>query len=403
MLEGEILAACMADRGAYDRIYQHIQPTDFTPVGAYCWKVLGEWYKRDRAARHVDHAAFHAICASRIANSKQRAPVMDFLQELPEGVSTTNVAVAALELRRRNVGNEFAAATAKGDEKEQRKLLPILTELYQSTALGERSGVRWEYAVPAREVFKRVGKENRVPLAPSKLNRRVDGGALPGHHIVLYGRPESGKSTFSINFAVQLALRHNQRVLYIGNEDEINIIKGRAMARAAKMTHVEASENPDRVADIYEERGGEEHLAFVKFDGATASDLRGPIEEYGPTVLILDQIRNLEGSSDGLVQQLDYNGREVRRLLLSYGLIGLSVTQAGASAENQDWLGMDDIDSSKTGLPATADLLIGLGASPESKARGVRGLSFPKNKLSAAPDAHDSLTVEMDVALGRVA
>lgn len=297
---------------------------------------------------------------------------------------------------------ELAAAIAAQDHKKALKLHATYGALMAATALGgSRKRSDWTQAVVIDDLFKKVGHENRIPLAPDRLNSRIDGGALPGHHVVVFGRPEMGKSTVSINAAVVMAVR-GQRVLYVGNEDQIDVLKARAVCRATNRTWSEAEADQQGTIELYRRRGAEDRLFFVQMSGGGPEALRSQIEEFRPTVLVVDQIRNLEGSGDGLVQKLEENGIAVRKLLLEYGLIGISVTQAGASAEGSPWLGMDDIDSSKTGLPATADLIIGVGADSQMLSRNQRGLSFCKNKLSSASNSKEGLIVDIDTSRSKV-
>lgn len=397
MSDAKLVAAALASREAYDRLAPHIVDSDFSPQGMFWWKLLGDWYARDRTAVSVDIPALADLGNARVAsNPKTRDLVTGFLRDLPAAVSPINAAVIALELKRHNAGLELAAAIASGDQKKQAKLLSVYHELSQATSLHSRRQVKYERATAVDKLFTKVGRDKRIPLAPSRINSRIDGGALPGHHIILFGRPEVGKSTFSINFAVGMAIKQNQRVLYVGNEDQIDILKARAVARATGLSSDEVEADQARAIALYHERGGEERLHFVQmFDGGP-NDLRPIIEETRPTVIVLDQIRNLAGEADGMVAKLEENGQAFRRLLIEYMLIGLSITQAGGSAENKAWLQMTDMDNSKTGLPGTGDLILGMGADPTMVSRGQRALSFVKNKLSSSLESKEGLLVDID-------
>jgi hypothetical protein len=103
-----------------------------------------------------------------------------------------------------------------------------------------------------------------------------------------------------------------------------------------------------------------------------------------------------------MTQSLENNGIAVRNMLLQYGLIGLSVTQAGGSAEGKLWLEMTDLDGSKTGLPGTLDLQLGLGFNEDLKARNQRALSFCKNKLSSEPGSTEGIIVDVNFSLSKV-
>lgn len=396
MLDAQLVAAAIDSREAFDRVSPFISPDDFTPAGAFWWKLIGDWYARDRTAKSVDRDSLIQLGGTHIPNPKHRDTLLGFARDLPP-VSPANAAAVALELRRHNVGMELAAAISKSDDKALSKLVPLYAELRAATELKSKAQVKYEEAARIEELFAKVGKENRIPLYPSRLNDRIGGGALPGHHVVLFGRPEIGKSTISVNLAVGLAIKGGQRVLYVGNEDQINILKARAVGRVCGLTQSELEQRREEAVKVYTQRGGEERLRFVQMFDGSADDLRQPIEEFAPTVMVLDQIRNLANhDTDGLTQRLEANGQAVRRLLLEYGLIGISVAQAGGSAGGKAWLSMEDLDSSKTGLPGTADLMIGIGASSEMESRRQRALSLCKNKLSSAPNAHEGILVEID-------
>lgn len=379
------------------RIAPYMEDGDFSPPGQFWWKLTKEWYENDRLSACVDRPALFGLADTR-ARGKALDAVQGFIRDLPDGVSASNIAGLALELKRHNVGMELAAAIAAGDSRKQLKLTQRFLELQQATELRGKKAVSYEWAPAVDQLIDIVGDQNRVPLAPSRLNTRIGGGALPSTHILLFARPEMGKSTFCVNFAVQLAARQGSRVLYISNEDSVAKLKQRALARGSGMTVGECvRERYQEAIRAYTERGLEERIAFLKLTHAAVSDLRKPIEEFEPTVLILDQLRNLAGTGE-VVQRLDENGQLVRELLNEYGLIGLSVTQAGASAEGSAWLGLEDIDNSKTGLPGAADLAIGMGATEDMKARSQRALSIVKNKLSSESNSKEGLQVEIDHA-----
>lgn len=399
------MAAALASREAYEAVAPHVLKEDFTPAGGFWWGLIGEWYGRDSKCAFVDRSSLEALGNSRAPGGKHRDALTGFLRDLPADVSPANAATVALELKRHNVGLEVATAIAANDEKKLSRLIPVYTELREATALkAKKQTALYELATPDEHLFAKVGKQNRIPLYPDRLNDRVSGGALPGHHILLFGRSEIGKSTISLNLACLLAARGQQRVLYLGNEDQIDMLKKRAVARLANLTHDEVDADPGKALALYRERGGTERLFFVQMPhGGTERNVRPAIEAFAPTVVVLDQIRNFSGGSDdGMVSRLEGAGQAFRSLLNEYKLVGISVTQAGASAEDKQWLSMTDVDSSKTGLPGTADLMIGIGADATLMSRGQRALSICKNKLSCSANSHEGFVVDIDFAKGIV-
>jgi hypothetical protein len=161
------------------------------------------------------------------------------------------------------------------------------------------------------------------------------------------------------------------------------------------MSPAEVAANPKRANDVAREKA-KDNLRMVHLPEGNLDDIEREIEDFQPTTLVINQIRNLRGKADGMTQQLEANAIVVRRLIATYGLVGLSITQAGDSASGKLWLDLSDIDSSKTGLPAQGDLIIGIGATNDMLQRNQRGLSLPKNKLSSEPNAHEGVIVDID-------
>src|SRR5690606_32666023 len=81
-------------------------------------------------------------------------------------------------------------------------------------------------------------KRNRTDVLkvyPESLNNKLDGGAAGGDHIVVFARPEAGKSAWVINAMGGFA-RQGAPGLYIGNEDRKDRIEGRIISNLSGMT-----------------------------------------------------------------------------------------------------------------------------------------------------------------------
>ena len=101
--------------------------------------------------------------------------------------------------------------------------------------------------------------------------------------------------------------------------------------------------------------------------------------------------------SDSRTAELEAAGIEARAIAKEYNVLVISVTQAGDSATGKVYLDISDVDSSKTGIPASADLMIGLGADEAMKANGLIGFSLCKNKMSGD---HAKFTCSVNYATG---
>jgi len=399
MLDAQLIAAAIQDRASYDKFREHFKAKDFSPQGDFWLTHVKAWYKRDRLAKSIDKSLLAQQGEKHITNPDHREALMGFLNDMPEAPSPDNVVQVALELKRYTVGMELASAIGAHNSKKIAELTPEFVSLQQATTLVAKR-TEWEDAAAVEQLFEKVGQENRKALSPKLLNDRTNGGALPGHHILIFGRPEAGKSSFAINMAAGF-LRRGERVLYIGNEDQINILKGRMLSRITQMTFEQCEKNKESAIAKFRKAGGEDRLLMTQMKHGTMDAVRAKCDEFLPTVVVLDQIRGLQSTEDGLTRALEANATAMRSLVLDYGMIGVSVTQANDRTEKHGqeppmFLSMGDVDSSRTGLPGQIDLMLGIGKTQDLENRGQRAISLPKNKLSSADNAHEGFLVTFD-------
>ncbi len=79
-------------------------------------------------------------------------------------------------------------------------------------------------------------------------------------------------------------------------------------------------------------------------------------------------------------------------------MLTLSVTQAGDSASGKLVLETGDVDFSNVGIPAQADVMVGIGFDATFEAEGLRNISLPKNKISGR---HENFPVRIVPQLSR--
>lgn len=329
---------------------------------------------------------------------------MGVLESLESSVSPNNVVYLALELKRKNLTAEFASASMSGDRKKADKLLADLNKIWSVDGFSKEKA-EWHDARGTANLFERVGSAQRIPFGCPAISAKLGGGLLPGQHVVIFGRTEVGKSTFTIDSTVRM-LKQDKRVLYIGNEDQIDILKLRVIGRYLRKSQQEL-EGMERSAVAAEFEAAETNLLMTQLHSGSVDNIRERVLEWKPDVLVVDQIRNLTGAEDGMTQRMEQNAIKLRSLLLECGLIGVSVTQANDRSERHGqeapvYLQTGDVDSSRVGLPAQADVMLGIGANRDMQARGERYISFAKNKCSSAQDAHTGLVVNFDLSISRV-
>lgn len=405
MIDGNIVAAAIKSRRAYDRVSRFVDPSEFTPMGSYWWKLVAEWYSADPDAAGADIALLKER-GLRKANPKQRETMEAWLDDLPPAISPANVSQELLDLKRIAKGNELAAACHSGECAEKlARLAQEHLDLLKSTEIG---GSKVRRTMNVNAMREKLAAANRIPLAPMKLQERT-GGAVPGDHIVIFGRPEAGKSCFAINMTAGF-IKTGHRVLYIGNEESTDKTLDRLICNLANCTSQQQADKPELAYARATQRGlrilengdldPEGLLHIYHMEPGSVPEIEELVMEIKPEVLVVDQFLNLSASGDKNTQKMEQNAKDLRALLARYDVVGVSVTQAGDRTERHGqvppaWLGMGDVYGSRTGLPAQADLMIGLGFDSEMERHGVRAVSLPKNKLGGN---HDGFTVNVDFA-----
>lgn len=398
-IEQQLLAAMLKDRTSYDLFTRIGNREAFSPLGLTVARAVAEFYELDPNARSCSRELIQERLLSRITNDKHIAPIKDYLHNLREDISVTNVEHHVRELHRRQVGTKLSLALANGSPQEEvGKLIQEYERGETVTTVSRESLVD----VLCTDDLTNEDKSNvdYIRLWPKQLNDRLDGGALRGHHVLLFARPETGKTLMAINLCAGF-LHQRLNVLYVANEEPVadirDRIRGRLLKTSKSLVRGQREESARRLSEMA--------LGTLRItEGTNFQDVRALLGNSGYAgstdridVVVLDQVRNMRLKSDSRTAELEAAGIEARAIAKDFRVLVVSVTQAGDSATNKIYLEMSDVDSSKTGIPASADLMIGLGSNEGMRASGQIGVSLPKNKLSGL---HDRFTVTANFMSG---
>ena len=381
MREKQILASAMQDRDAYEAVVMHVGHADFSEQGWVIWEGIRTYYDNDSGSKCIDGPLLAASITRLIAADKHKEMFERLVHSLGElEVSPANVVVDLIETKRDVAGKQLAQAIVSG--RHEWDLLSAYQTLLEADALpdeAEDDEARQGFSV-AELVAERFDQSNLIRVLPTSLNDRLDGGVKRGHHIVLFARPEMGKTMMTIEMMSGFA-RQGLVVLYIGNEDPLDDITMRVVNRLSGMTKPQVMADPNK-ADAAAREAGYENIILQSLAPGTAREITKLIEKYKPDVLVLDQLRNLNMHQDNYVLALEQAAKQARQWAKRYSCVVVSVTQAGDSASGKAVLDLGDVDYSNTGIPAQADLMIGMGQTSTHAANGEIVLSLPKNKIS---------------------
>lgn len=393
ILEAKVLSAVYQSHEAYTEVSKLISKDEFTDPAKIIYTYAETFYNNDKGANSVDKE----IVSNYIERDYPKAAkvLQQTLNSLEE-VSIPNILSVVLDFKKQAVGLKLSSALINNKEKEITSLMEeyaLLSEIKEE----ENDDSEIYNNIPIDSIISKHSSERLYKLYPKSLNDAVDGGAMPGHHILVFARPESGKSLFSINMSCGF-LRQNKRVLYVGNEDPAEQMLMRFICRLSEMNKDDVKHNP-REAERLSYSRGYENLVFAALAPGTLSEIDGLIEEYKPEVLVVDQLRNLNVGDDNRVLQLERAAIGIRNIAKKRKLLAVSVTQAGDSADRKLVLDMGDVDFSNTGIPAAVDLMIGIGMNDDYDAKSQRMLSLCKNKLSGI---HSYFPVAVDTTISKV-
>jgi KaiC/GvpD/RAD55 family RecA-like ATPase len=380
MRERHVLSSAIKDRQAFNAIVDHVERDDFSEQGWVVWGGVSDYYDADAGAVCVDADILGDSVARTIMADKHKDMFRNLISGLAEqDTSPANVVRDYLATKRELVGQRLAAAILAGEGTDT--LLDEYTDLLVRNEFDQEEAEEARRGYSVQELCAEgFDPANLIRVSPESLNERLGGGVKPGHHLILFARPEMGKTMMTIEMMAGFA-RQGLTVLYIGNEDPIDDINMRIVNRLSGMTKEKVMADPES-ADTTVREHGYENIILKALAPGSPREITSLVEEYQPDVLVLDQLRNLNMGQENYVLKLEEAATAARTWAKRYSCVVVSVTQAGDSASGKAVLDLGDVDYSNTGIPAQADVMIGLGASEAQRNAGELMISLPKNKVS---------------------
>lgn len=396
--ERSILSASIQSREAFNKIEGHVQEGDLTEQGKVIFHHIREYYDADPGATTVDGEILSRAVGRTLSNPKHRETFEGLIKALAETPSSpANVVKDFIGVKLEAIGSRIAAKLAAGESADSVTGLMDEYQDWVSTDQLEEEDDKVSIGISAEELTNVYTDDSLIQVYPRALNERLDGGILRGHHVLVFARPEMGKTLFLVNSMFGF-IRQGLKVLYVGNEDPLQDIKLRMLCRLNQWTKYDVLDQLElattQAADL-----GADRVVWARLTPGTPREIEGLVVEHKPDVLLIDQLRNLNMREDNFVRQLEKAANAVRQIGKRHNCAVISVTQAGDSATGKAVLEMGDVDNSNTGIPGACDIMIGIGATSEDEAAGRRVLSLPKNKRSGK---HEFFPVAVDPQISKI-
>jgi archaellum biogenesis ATPase FlaH len=395
-MERMLLASALRDRASFDLIASYITLKKYSRPFQIVWDFIKQYYLRDTEAQHVLPELLIAFITETTRNEKHVKEFSDLINEAwAIDVSNANVKQVILESKKGELADELATALVNRTDYSE-----VLEKFVDIATLDEYNDKGVEVYDASNFLDAMVNTAQRADLLtvfPRSINDRLDGGVTGGDHILVYARPETGKTALCISIAAGFA-RQGADGIYFTNEDRPQRVLYRIVSNLIGWTRHQIDEDVHTAFALAME-AGLRHIRVLSFAPGNPSQIEAAIEKYNPRWCVIDQLRNIEMRSDNRAVQLEMAANFGRKIAKMYNMIVVSVAQAGDSADGKEILTMGDVDWSNTGIPAQMDLMIGMGVTPALEQQGLRMISLPKNKIGGD---HSHFMVRINQFLSRV-
>lgn len=321
-------------------------------------------------------------------NEIKKANVKMLLREIASrNTLTPEVAEEVLaETYKQKVGGEVAQIGIRMEDGEIKDLLPLkkLIDKVGDTISYQEQITHCSTDVD--ELLKDTSDENRWLFNIRSLKNKVPGVGA-GELCIIFARPETGKTASHISlcygpggFAEQGASVHT-----MVNEEPAKRTMLRAISAWTGMSRQEIEQDPQFTRDEWGKI--KDNVNMFDAQGVSIDEIDAYCERHKPDVLVIDQLDKVQ--VNGMFQRTDEKLREIytqaREIAKRHSLALIAVSQASAEAQGKTILNPSEMEGSKTGKFAEADVIIGIGCHAvgmDEEPDYTRHLTVGKNKIT---------------------
>ena len=222
-----------------------------------------------------------------------------------------------------------------------------------------------------------------------------------GNLVILFARPESGKTAFWVNLVggIQGFASQGAKVHALINEEPAVRTQMRVINAHTGMTKEEIVDNMELAKDKWSSI--KDNVKLMDTVDWTLDDVNAHCEQHKPDILIIDQLDkvNVVGNFSRTDEKLRAVYTGAREIAKRHDCCVIAISQASADAHGKTSISFDMMENSKTGKAAEADLIIGIGKHGSLDSLDTtRVLCISKNKISGY---HGEITCNIEPQLSR--
>ena len=274
----------------------------------------------------------------------------------------------------------------------------------ESTEIFNGKEANFNEIVTMIEKHKRGIDEDKVPAVTNDVNEVLDllsvttkwkfnipvlkenvGGIGGGNLMIAFARPETGKTAFWVSlcagpngFAEQGAKIH----AFINEEPAVRT-QMRAISCYTGMNRQEIVDDIQTAKSYWSEI--KDNISMFDTVDWSMDDIDAHCEKNKPDIIVIDQLDkiNVSGTYARTDEKLRQIYTSVREIAKRRNCAVIAISQASAEADNRNSISFSQMENSKTGKAAEADLIVGIGRNTNSDLENkIRTLCISKNKIN---------------------
>ena len=215
--------------------------------------------------------------------------------------------------------------------------------------------------------------------------RECVGGIGGGNLMIAFARPETGKTAFWVSLCTgpQGFAEQGAKIHAFINEEPAIRTQMRAISCYTGMTREEIIQEKDIAKRVWSEI--KDNVSMFDTVDWSMEDIDSHCEKHKPDIIVIDQLDKISVSgtyarTDEKLRQIYTSTREIAK---RRNCAVIAISQASADAHNRNSISFDQMENSKTGKAAEADLIIGIGRNANSDLENkIRTLCVSKNKIN---------------------